>query len=105
MKESGFKLIHKGKKVGIICGNCGNTSWEWKDVRNRCCSKCEHQLETPIQKTWREYKEKPEYQTSAFPFPPRRKSVFDKLHDDFLALVMLAGFVYVVFRVIKWLFE
>ena len=103
MKAPGFKLIHKGKKEGIIYGYCGNTSWEWKDVRNRYCSKCELQLETPMQKSWREYKEKPEYQTSAFPFPPRRKSLFDKLHDDFLALVILGGFVYIIIKIIIWL--
>jgi len=28
---------------------------------------------------------------SAFPFHPRRKKLFDKLHDDFLAVIMLIG--------------
>ncbi len=51
-----------------------------------------------LQRAWRKYKEKPEYQTSAFPFLPRRKSVFDKLHDDFVVLVILAGLVWLLIK-------
>ncbi len=49
--------------------------------------------ETSWQRAWREYKDKPEYMSSVFPFPPRRKTLFDKLHDDLLALFTLAGFI------------
>jgi hypothetical protein len=39
---------------------------------------------------------------SAFPFPPRRKTLFDKLHDDFLALVSLVGMIGLIVMLIRY---
>jgi ribosomal protein L37E len=105
MQAPSFKLVQKGKRNGIVCGKCGQTSWDWRHARNRYCPNCQLSLETTTQKAWREYKEKPEHQTSALPFPPRRKTLFDKLHDSFLALVTLGGIIYILVNFVIWLFE
>jgi hypothetical protein len=49
---------------------------------------------------WQRYKDRVEYTPSAFPIPPRRKSPFVKLHDDFVALVTLDGLGWMALKII-----
>jgi len=60
-------------------------------------------VENSLQRAWRLYKEKAEYQTSAFPFQPRRKTLFDKLHDDFLAILTVIGLLGLILMLARYL--
>lgn len=98
-----FKLIRHRDKLGMICRKCGAASWEWKAISNRHCQHCNSSLETARQRAWREHMEKPEHVISAFPFPPRRKTPFDKLHDAFLGIVTLTGILYLAAKGVIWI--
>ena len=56
-----------------------------------------------LQRAWQRYKDKAEYQSAPFPFSKRRKTLFAKLHDDLLALVVLGGFIWLIYRAIIYL--
>jgi len=64
-----------------------------------------HNNKNTLQSAWQEFKDKPEYQTSACPFPPRRKSTFDKVHDRFIGIVMIVGFFWLGFKLLSALFS
>ncbi|WP_224545589.1 hypothetical protein [Mesorhizobium sp. CA16] len=55
-----------------------------------------------LQRAWRDYKAQVEYTTSPYPFRRRRKTLIDKLHDDFFVLVVLGGFIWVIYKVIGY---
>lgn len=52
-----------------------------------------------LRSAWARYKAKVEWTTSPFPFRRRTKSLLEKLHDDFLALVVLGGMFWVIYKV------
>lgn len=82
---------------------CGRTSWHWQDVQNRYCSHCQIWLETPLQRAWRRYRERDEYEPRAFPFSPRRMTLFGKLNRDFVVLVTLAGLAWIGVKLFMFL--
>jgi hypothetical protein len=51
---------------------------------------------------WREFKEGPEHSPRAFPLLPRRKSLSEKLHDCFIALITLAGLGWLLSRLVLY---
>jgi hypothetical protein len=53
-----------------------------------------------LHRAWVRYRDKVEFETSVFPFPNRRKTLFAKLHDDFLMLLILGGLVWLVVKAI-----
>ena len=56
-----------------------------------------------VQKSfWRRYKDEARYQSSPFPFPPKRMSLFDKLHGDFIGLLSIVGAVWLIFAFIRY---
>ncbi|MER9223781.1 hypothetical protein NKI48_34045 [Mesorhizobium sp. M0644] len=55
-----------------------------------------------LQSAWKKYKARVEYTPSPFPFPPKRKGLFEKLHDDFLALVVLGGVFWVIYKAVAY---
>jgi len=50
----------------------------------------------PVRAAWDRYRNNVEYQSSPFPFPPRRMTLFDKLHRDFIVLTSLVGAVWLI---------
>ncbi len=84
--------------------------WSENDELCRACildSKSKFELwqqraGTRFERWWREFKEKPEYQPSPFPFPPKRMTVADKLLQSFLVLAMILGSVRLLYWVIKY---
>lgn len=52
---------------------------------------------------WQRYQDEPRYQTSPFPFPRRRMTLFDKLHSDFISLVSIVGAIWLAVLLIRYL--
>ena len=94
MATERYRIVRHKKAVGIHCEICGRTSYDWRAAMNRYCPHCEEYLETPFQRNWRRFKEKPEYQRSAFPFPPRKVSVFEKIWSGIHGLLMVVGVIW-----------
>jgi hypothetical protein len=58
--------------------------------------------ESPLRAFWRRYKKEERYQPSAFPFPPRRMSLFDKLHSDFIGILMIIGIIWLGAKLLRY---
>lgn len=67
------------------------------------CKNKNQNISKSLYRMWTDYKEKPEYQTSVFPFPPRRKNLFDKVHDGLLGLITLGGIVWLAIKLINYM--
>ena len=105
MRGKDYKVIQQGKRQGIFCKLCNNTSWERENVYRRYCPRCEKYLETNIEHKWRKFKETPEYRASHFPFPPKRLTTGEKIESRIMGLLMLVGGVWLLVKLIIYTFS
>ncbi len=55
-----------------------------------------------LQRAWKDYQAKVEYTPSPYPFRRRRKNLIDKVHDDFIALVIVGGVFWIIYKAVAY---